>query len=139
MPGVPFCTGRHRPIPLDCGVPTPLFALPLTVAKCPACHFAKACVVYRKVSTQHLFCPRCQHAWDRPSKPPALEEFSLSWQEEIEARLDRIKGLCRALAQGPGTSTRSKVLAAAIHRESAAYLALVDAQRGVDRKDDDRT
>ena len=57
----------------------------------------------------------------------------------IAARLERIKYLTEAQAHVPATSAPYRVLAKEIHTESAAYLALVDAQRGVDRKDDGRT
>jgi hypothetical protein len=60
----------------------------------------------------------------------------VSEQDQIAARLDRIKGLCQALERASRTSSRHRALAEELHLESAAYLALVDARRGVDRKSD---
>ena len=58
--------------------------------------------------------------------------------DDIAARVERIKYLSEALSRVSPTSAQSKVIAEEIHGESAAYLALVDAQRGVDQKDDGR-
>jgi hypothetical protein len=55
-------------------------------------------------------------------------------QDQIAASLDRIKGLCQALERASRTSAQHRALAENLHWESAAYLALVDACRGVDRK-----
>jgi hypothetical protein len=49
----------------------------------------------------------------------------------IAARLERIKYLTEAQAHVPATSAPYRVLAKEIHTESAAYLALVDAQRAL--------
>jgi hypothetical protein len=63
----------------------------------------------------------------------------MSEQDQIAARLDRIKGITEALGRVSRMSAQHRALAEEMHWESAAYLALLDAPRGVNRKDDDRT
>ena len=54
--------------------------------------------------------------------------------DEIAARLERIKYLSEAQAHLSLNSAQFKVLGEEIHTESAAYWALIDAERGVDKK-----
>jgi hypothetical protein len=78
--------------------------------------------------TGHRRCHSTEHRKARMSK-----------QAQIAAGLERIKYLTEALARASPASAQHRALAEELHWESARYLALVDAHRGVDRKDDDQT
>jgi hypothetical protein len=52
----------------------------------------------------------------------------MSADDEVFARLKRIRQLWRELRQTPKTSSRYSVLVKEIRAESSAYSALVDAQ-----------
>ena len=116
----------------------PLYALPVTL-ECPVCHFAKAALAYQKMNRSYFFCPACKHVWNLPSTLPASESLSLSRQDEISARLRSIKSLCQVLERMSRASARYRELASDLQAEAAAYLKLVDAQRGVDRTRDRRS
>jgi hypothetical protein len=60
----------------------------------------------------------------------------MSVYEELDAREARIKALWDELIRTPRDSPRHRVLVEDIIEESAAYLAVVDAARGVDRTPD---
>jgi hypothetical protein len=69
---------------------------------------------------------------------PAHSMIKMGEQAEVTALLERIQGFW---AQLPGTRPESKAHKALVDRiqtESAAYLKLADAARGVDRKADAR-
>src|SRR5580704_428686 len=59
---------------------------------------------------------------------------SMSPHPNVYARLERVKALWVEISKTPKTSARYQVLADSIRAESGAYLAGVDAARGVDRR-----
>jgi hypothetical protein len=107
------------------------FDLPLTFVECQACRFAKAVVAYRNIARLYFFCPSCEHTWNVPKPSTTLKAPGY---DEVAARLERITYLCEAQGHLSRDSARFTVLADEIHRESAVYLALVDARRDVDHK-----
>jgi hypothetical protein len=107
------------------------FDLPLTFVECQACRFAMAVVVYRNIARLYFSCPSCEHTWDAPKPPVRLTMLEYN---DVAARFERIKYLSEAQARLSRDSARFTVLADEIHRESAAYLALIDARRSVDQK-----
>jgi hypothetical protein len=75
----------------------------------------------------------------RYGKPDAtIGAILRSSQKTLGGRLDRIKYLCEARADVSQNAAGRQVIAEAIRRESVAYLALVDARRGGDRRQDPR-
>jgi hypothetical protein len=61
---------------------------------------------------------------------------STSPHDDVYTRLERIKALWDQLSCTRPKSRKYRSLVDEIHAESAAYLAVVDAVRGVDRKTD---
>ena len=62
---------------------------------------------------------------------PAME---ISAHEDVYARLERVKSLLVTLAAMTAKSPEYRAVVDEIHAESVAYLASVDADRGVDRR-----
>ena len=107
------------------------FDLPLTFVECQACRFAKAVVAYRNIARLYCSCPSCGHTWDVQKPSTSLKTPGY---DEVAARLERITYLSEAQGHLSRDSARFTVLADEIHRESAVYLALVDARRGSDHQ-----
>ena len=69
---------------------------------------------------------------------PADSMRKMSAHAEVNALLERIKGFWAQLPRTRPDSKSRKALVDKIHVESAAYLKIADAARGVDRKADAR-
>jgi hypothetical protein len=68
--------------------------------------------------------------------PPRWRQGTMGVYEELDARQVRIKAIWDELMRTPRESPRHRVLVEELIEESAAYVAVVNAAHGVDRKPD---
>ena len=60
--------------------------------ECRACHWARALLVYTKMSTAFFFCPHCQHVWHEPPTVPKIVLNAVAGPDR-PSRNSRLTGL----------------------------------------------